>query len=176
MDITSHFARSARHTTHYLAAGPEDGPLLIFVHGWPELSRSWRHQLPVFGALGYRAIAADMRGYGQSSNYHRHEDYAQQEVVADMLELQDALGGRAAVWVGHDWVEQIIALAGCDLLWSPSKALKPFDSNARFISRTGRLLTTPPPAKRALRGPASWPRHRGSTRSRAHSRTGRRRR
>ena len=103
MDITSHFARSARHTTHYLAAGPEDGPLLIFVHGWPELSRSWRHQLPVFGALGYRAIAADMRGYGQSSNYHRHEDYAQQEVVADMLELQDALGGRAAVWVGHDW-------------------------------------------------------------------------
>ena len=51
MEITSHFARSARHTTHYLAAGPEHGPLLIFVHGWPELSRSWRHQLPVFGGL-----------------------------------------------------------------------------------------------------------------------------
>lgn len=69
MEITSHFARTARHTTHYLAAGPEDGPLLNIVHGWPELSRSWRHQLPVFGGLGYRAIAPDMRGYGQSSNY-----------------------------------------------------------------------------------------------------------
>jgi len=43
--IQSLFHRSARHTTHYLAAGPADGPLLIFVHGWPELSRSWRHQL-----------------------------------------------------------------------------------------------------------------------------------
>ena len=49
--IQSLFHRSARHTTHYLAAGPEDGPLLIFVHGWPELSRSWRHQLPAFAAL-----------------------------------------------------------------------------------------------------------------------------
>ena len=103
MDITSHFARSARHTTHYLAAGPENGPLLIFVHGWPELSRSWRHQLPVFGGLGYRVIAPDMRGYGLSSNYSRHEDYAQEHVVGDMLELLAALGGERAIWVGHDW-------------------------------------------------------------------------
>ena len=103
MDITSHFARSTRHTTHYLAAGPEDGPLIVFVHGWPELSRSWRHQLPVFGGLGYRAIAPDMRGYGLSSNYSRHEDYAQEHVVTDMLELLAALGRERAIWVGHDW-------------------------------------------------------------------------
>ena len=103
MDITSHFAQSARHTTHYLAAGPEDGPLIIFVHGWPELSRSWRHQLPVFGGLGFRAVAPDMRGYGPSSNYARHEDYRQEEVVADMLELLASLGRERAVWVGHDW-------------------------------------------------------------------------
>ena len=42
MTVTEHTATSGRHTTFYLAAGPEDGPLLIFVHGWPELSISWR--------------------------------------------------------------------------------------------------------------------------------------
>jgi len=42
----------AGHTTAYLCAGPEDGPAMIFVHGWPELSHSWRHQLPVFAASG----------------------------------------------------------------------------------------------------------------------------
>ncbi|MBT3535681.1 MAG: alpha/beta hydrolase, partial [Rhodospirillaceae bacterium] len=42
--MTEHVVKTDRHTTFYLAAGPEDGPLLIFVHGWPELSISWRHQ------------------------------------------------------------------------------------------------------------------------------------
>ena len=91
------------HTTHFLAAGPEDGTLIIFVHGWPELSLSWRHQLPVLGALGFRAIAPDMRGFGQSSNYSRHEDYAQEQVVGDMLGVLQATGREAAIWVGHDW-------------------------------------------------------------------------
>ena len=102
-EITSEISENARHKTHYLAAGPEDGPLIIFVHGWPELSISWRHQLPVFGGLGFRAIAPDMRGYGQSSVYDSHSDYAQSEVVADMLELLDSLGRQRAIWVGHDW-------------------------------------------------------------------------
>jgi pimeloyl-ACP methyl ester carboxylesterase len=101
--ITEHTTQSSRHTTFYLAAGPEDGPLIIFVHGWPELSISWRHQLPVMGGLGFRAIAPDMRGYGRSSVHRKHSDYAQREVVADMLELLDALGRDKAVWVGHDW-------------------------------------------------------------------------
>ncbi len=103
LSLESHFHTSTRHTTHYLAAGPEDGPLLIFVHGWPELGLSWRHQLPVFGGLGFRAIAPDMRGYGQSSTYQEISAYAQSEVVADMLELLAGLGRSAAVWIGHDW-------------------------------------------------------------------------
>jgi len=101
--IESRVHRTARHTTHYLAAGPADGPLIVFVHGWPELSLSWRHQLPVFGALGFRAVAPDMRGYGESSVYREHAAYAQSEVVADMLELLDGLGRERAIWVGHDW-------------------------------------------------------------------------
>ena len=99
----SHYAQTTRHTTHYLAAGPEDGPLLIFIHGWPELSLSWRHQLAVFGGLGFRAVAPDMRGYGRSSVYASHADYAQEQVVRDMLELLGELGRERAVWIGHDW-------------------------------------------------------------------------
>jgi pimeloyl-ACP methyl ester carboxylesterase len=59
--------------------------------------------LPVFGAMGFRAVAVDLRGHGRSSFYDRHEAYAQREIVADMIELLDGLGANKAVWVGHDW-------------------------------------------------------------------------
>ncbi|MGI9328161.1 MAG: alpha/beta fold hydrolase [Pseudomonadales bacterium] len=101
--ISSHHVMLDGHQVHYLAAGPENGPLLIFVHGWPELSASWRHQLPVFAGLGFRAIAPDLRGYGQSTTYAKHEDYAQEHVVADLIGLLDSLGVPTAIWIGHDW-------------------------------------------------------------------------
>lgn len=106
--VTSNEHRSARHASHYLAAGPEGGVPVIFVHGWPELSLSWRHQLPVLGGLGFRAVAPDMRGYGRSTVYARHDDYALENTVADMMELLDHLGARKAVWVGHDWGSPVV--------------------------------------------------------------------
>src|SRR5262245_61890232 len=106
--ITEHDHRSERHTSHYLAAGPEDGTPIIFIHGWPELSISWRHQLPCFGGLGFRAIAPDMRGYGRSSVYPKHEDYALEHTVKDMVELIDSLGHEKAIWVGHDWGSPVV--------------------------------------------------------------------
>jgi pimeloyl-ACP methyl ester carboxylesterase len=106
--ITEHVAKTKRHTTFYLAAGPQDGPLLLFVHGWPELSHSWRHQLPVFAGLGFRVVAPDMRGYGRSSTYPAHSDYALEHIVADMVELLDHLGAKRAVWVGHDWGSPVV--------------------------------------------------------------------
>ena len=74
--VAEHVAETPRHTTFYLAAGAAAATPIIFVHGWPELSISWRHQLPCFAGLGFRAVAPDMRGYGRSSVYARHEDYA----------------------------------------------------------------------------------------------------
>ncbi len=106
--VTEHTAKSKRHTTFYLASGEERATPIIFVHGWPELSISWRHQLPCFASLGFRAIAPDMRGYGRSSVYSRHEDYALSHSVADMLELLDSLGHEKAVWVGHDWGSPVV--------------------------------------------------------------------
>ena len=109
-EITEHVARTARHTSFYLACGPADGPLLIFVHGWPELSLSWRHQLPAFAALGFRCVAPDMRGYGRSSVYPTHADYALRHSVADMRDLLASLGRDQAIWIGHDW--------GAPVVWS----------------------------------------------------------
>jgi pimeloyl-ACP methyl ester carboxylesterase len=106
--VTDNVVQTARHTTFYLACGAVDAPAIIFVHGWPELSLSWRHQLPCFAALGFRAIAPDMRGYGRSSVYQRHEDYAVEHIVEDMLELLQALGREKAVWIGHDWGSPIV--------------------------------------------------------------------
>jgi pimeloyl-ACP methyl ester carboxylesterase len=108
MAMLERVVRTDRHRTFFLDAGPTDGPLVVFVHGWPELSASWRHQLPCFAGLGFRAVAPDMRGYGCSSVYPRHEDYALEEIVRDMLELLDALGGEKAVWVGHDWGSPVV--------------------------------------------------------------------
>jgi pimeloyl-ACP methyl ester carboxylesterase len=106
--ILEHTTKSKRHTTFYLSCGPAHATPIIFLHGWPELSISWRHQLPVFGALGFRAIAPDMRGYGRSSVYARHEDYTQEQIVADMIELLDSLGAEKAIWVGHDWGSPVV--------------------------------------------------------------------
>ena len=108
--ILENVAKSARHTTFYLSCGTPGATPIIFVHGWPELSISWRHQLPVFGGLGFHAIAPDMRGYGRSSVYDRHEDYAVEQSTADMIELLDSLGAERAIWVGHDW--------GAPVVWS----------------------------------------------------------
>jgi pimeloyl-ACP methyl ester carboxylesterase len=106
--VTENIAKTERHTSFYLACGAEDAPLLMFVHGWPELSLSWRHQLPCFADLGFRAIAPDMRGYGRSSVYARHEDYAIELMVTDMLELLAALGRKSAIWIGHDWGSPVV--------------------------------------------------------------------
>ena len=106
--VTEHVAESERHTTFYLAGGAAPATPILFLHGWPELSISWRHQLPVFAGLGFRAIAPDMRGYGRSGVYPRHEDYALTEIVADMIELLDSIGAEKAVWVGHDWGSPVV--------------------------------------------------------------------
>jgi pimeloyl-ACP methyl ester carboxylesterase len=108
-DITEHVLRGpSGHASFYLACGAEDAPLIVFVHGWPELSESWRHQLPCFAALGFRCVAPDMRGYGRSSVPARQEDYAMPPIVRDMLELLDGLGRERAVWVGHDWGSPVV--------------------------------------------------------------------
>src|SRR2546430_2404184 len=91
--VVENILKTDRHKTFYLAFGVEDAPLMIFVHGWPGLAVRWRHQLPCFGDLGFRAVAPDTPGYSRSSVYARHVDHAPEPSVADMDELVCELGG-----------------------------------------------------------------------------------
>ncbi|WP_327358713.1 alpha/beta fold hydrolase [Streptomyces sp. NBC_01304] len=85
------------------------GPLVLLVHGFPESWYSWRHQLPVLAAAGYRAVAVDIRGYGRSSKPGDLAAYRMLELVEDNVAVVHALGERSAVVVGHDWGANIAA-------------------------------------------------------------------
>ena len=93
---------SPRHTTHYWQAGAAGGPLMIFLHGWPETGSVWRAQIKAFASKGWHCIAPDMRGYGGSSVPTTPQAYALKEIVDDMVELHDHLDANPAIWVGHD--------------------------------------------------------------------------
>jgi len=80
-----------------------EGPAVIMVHGFPELAYSWRHQIPALADAGFRAIAPDMRGYGQTDGPEGIESYAAAELIKDLEGLLDALHLKRAVFVGHDW-------------------------------------------------------------------------
>ncbi len=80
-----------------------EGPLVLFLHGWPENWYSWRHQLRAVAAAGYRGVALDLRGFGASDAPPEIEDYDVLDIAGDVLGVLDALGEETAVLVGHDW-------------------------------------------------------------------------
>jgi len=86
---------------HIAAAG--SGPLVVLLHGFPELWYSWRHQLPALASAGYHAVAPDVRGYGRTDAPPAVESYTMLNHTADVVGLLDALGEKTAVVVGHDW-------------------------------------------------------------------------
>jgi len=100
--LTARTFSSSRHTTRYWEAGPVDGPLMIFLHGWPGIGLIWRAQIEAFSSEGWRCVAPDLRGYGGSSAPTGSAAYAISEVVEDMVELHEHLGAQPAIWVGHD--------------------------------------------------------------------------
>ena len=91
---------------HVVEAG--EGFPVVFAHGFPELSYSWRHQLPAVADAGFHAIAPDQRGYGQSSRPDAIEDYDILHLTDDLLGVLDELGEERAVFVGHDWGSMVV--------------------------------------------------------------------
>ncbi len=93
---------------HYACAG--EGPLVVLLHGFPELWYSWRHQIPALAEAGYCAVAPDLRGFGQSQVMERVEDYGLLRHAEDVKGLLDLLSEDGAALVGHDW--------GANLTWA----------------------------------------------------------
>jgi pimeloyl-ACP methyl ester carboxylesterase len=77
--------------------------LALCLHGFPESSYSWRHQMPLLARLGYLVWAPDLRGYGRSSRPQGIEAYALEELQEDIASLIEASGAKQVVLIGHDW-------------------------------------------------------------------------
>ncbi len=108
--ITHRRLRANGLTLHVAEAG--SGPPVLFCHGFPGLWYSFRHQLPAVAAAGWRGIAPDQRGYGESDRPVDPGLYDAEQVMRDMLEVLDALGEERAVFVGHDFgAQQVCNLA-----------------------------------------------------------------
>ncbi|MDT7555241.1 MAG: hypothetical protein QOI16_3781 [Pseudonocardiales bacterium] len=88
---------------HIVEAGPQDGPTVLLLHGFPECWYSWRHQLAGLADEGFHVVAPDQRGYARSGRPEAIEAYTLLHLVGDALGVLDAVGAERAVVVGHDW-------------------------------------------------------------------------
>jgi pimeloyl-ACP methyl ester carboxylesterase len=100
-----------RHTTvstngvqlHVVESGPEDGPPVLLLHGFPEFWYGWRHQIGPLADAGFRVLAPDQRGYGASEKPGPVSAYALDTLANDVAGLIEATGRPRAAVVGHDW-------------------------------------------------------------------------
>lgn len=121
--------------------GPRDAPALIFLHGFPESQRTWRHQIPHFSDR-YRCIAPDQRGYRGSSKPQDVASYTPDKLIADVFQMADALGIGEFTIIGHDWGGAIawgVALAG-----QGKRVTRAVIANAPHPALFQRLLFTDP--------------------------------
>lgn len=109
--IPHHTARANGLSFNVLEQGV--GPLVLLCHGFPETSHAWRHQVQALSQAGYRAVAPDLRGFGDSDCPEQPEAYGLLELVGDLVGLIDALGEKQAVLVGNDW--------GATLAWQAAR-------------------------------------------------------
>jgi len=97
LELQHHYIKTNGITLHAVIAGPEDGPLLIFLHGFPEFWFGWRKQIDFFANAGYRVMAPDQRGYNLSDKPKGIAAYNLDHLAAD------GAGREKAFLVGHDW-------------------------------------------------------------------------
>ncbi len=95
---------------HVAEAGPEKGPAVVLLHGFPEFWYAWKEQIGPLSRAGYRVIAIDQRGYNLSDKPRRVSAYRTRHLVADVVGLFDALGLDSVRLVAHDW--------GAHVAWS----------------------------------------------------------
>ena len=117
--------------------GPAGGPVVVLLHGFPELGFSWRHQVTPLAAAGYRVLVPDMRGFGDSDAPDDADQYAVDVLAADVLGLLDHAGAQRGTVIGHDWgadvawktawlhPERVLAVAGLSVPFAPRAPAPP---------------------------------------------------
>jgi len=121
-----------------------EGPLVLLCHGFPESWYSWRHQLNALAQGGYRVVAPDMRGYGQTDAPAAITAYSMLHLVGDMVGLVLALGAPNAVVVGHDWGAPVAwhcALLRPDLFTGVAALSVPFRGRGPVLPTTAMPCT-----------------------------------
>ena len=124
---------------HYVEEG--QGPLVLLLHGYPYLWYLWRHQIKALAAAGYRVVAPDQRGYGQTDCPKGVESYDYTHVVGDIVGLMKVLDSKSAVLVGQDWGSPVIYNAA---LMRPD------------LVRGVLMMCAPPAARGAVRPSEGW--------------------
>lgn len=99
--MRTHAIQTAGLNQQVIEAG--SGPLVLLIHGFPELGISWRAQIEALAAAGYRVVAPDMRGYGGTERPAGDDAFSILHLVGDMVDLVHALGQTECAVVGHDW-------------------------------------------------------------------------
>ncbi|MEV7022284.1 alpha/beta hydrolase [Kitasatospora sp. NPDC093558] len=149
-EIRHRTLRVAGRPTHVAEAG--EGPLVVLVHGFPELWYSWRHQLTGLAEAGFHAVAPDMRGYGGSPGPAEADQYTIHHLVGDIVALIGALGADRAVVAGHDWGSQVAwhtallrpdlvrGVAGMSIPYRPRAGLPPLPAMRRAMGEDFYML------------------------------------
>ena len=88
---------------HTRQAGPEDGPLVVLLHGFPEFWYGWHRQIKPLADAGYRVIVPDQRGYNRSDKPDGVDSYHIKTLAADVVGLLDVADRKTAAVAGHDW-------------------------------------------------------------------------
>ena len=102
-------------TLHCAEAGPDDGPLVVLLHGFPEFWFGWREYFAPLGARGFRVVAPDQRGYNLSSKPEGADAYRLSVAAGDIFGLASVLGRERFHVVGHDWGAAVAwTMAGLD--------------------------------------------------------------
>ncbi|KAA0050918.1 bifunctional epoxide hydrolase 2-like isoform X1 [Cucumis melo var. makuwa] len=102
MDTINHRTVSVNGINVHIAEKGE-GPIVLFIHGFPELWYTWRHQILALSSLGYHAVAPDLRGYGDSDAPDSISSYSIMHIVGDLVALVESLGVKEVFVVAHDW-------------------------------------------------------------------------
>ncbi|KAL4379599.1 hypothetical protein GQ457_02G036500 [Hibiscus cannabinus] len=130
-------------TMHVAEKG--QGPVILFLHGFPELWYTWRHQILALSSLGYRTIAPDLRGYGDTEAPPSITSYSCMHIVGDLVALVDSLGVDQVFLVAHDWgaiigwylclfrPDRVKAFVCLSVPFMPRKPMKPVDSMRLFF-------------------------------------------